>query len=515
MEDRVFDIIVVGGGGSGLSTAVAAAERGAQVLVLEKTGQVGGTTGIAVGSFTANQTSFQKRSGITDSPDHHEEDAGKFGPAEIQQQNNTELRRYFLGEDAQTLEWLRSMGIQFHGPSPEPPNRVPRMHNVVPNAKAYITTLQSRFMRLGGTILCHAHAESLIRENNQVTGVEVRRFENLQTEPYTATKGVVLAAGDYTNSPELIGKYKGPEFTCIEGINTNSTGDGHHLAAQAGAKLLNMEITYGPEIRFIPPPRAPLTSHLPKKGWLAKTMGSLLPMVPQTLLNLAIKRLLVTWQHPEDSLFTDGAILINQQGQRFCNETASPDREIAIAKQDRKHAYILLDERLIRKYSEWPHFVSTAPEIAYAYVQDYLRLRPDVSIQAKSLTQLGPLRHFPAESVQETVKQFNEYAEGKADDAFGRSGDTQPLGGEKWVLLGPLKSYFTTTEGGAAIDQQLRVLDESGQAIQGLYAVGQNGLGGQVLWGHGLHIAWAITSGRLVGQHLTEGLSNPNTREEV
>ena len=29
------------------------------------------------------------------------------------------------------------------------------------------------------------------------------------------------------------------------------------------------------------------------------------------------------------------------------------------------------------------------------------------------------------------------------------------------------------------------------------------GLGGQVLWGHGLHIAWALTSGRLVGQQLT------------
>jgi len=36
------------------------------------------------------------------------------------------------------------MGLTFHGPSPEPPNRVPRMHNVVPNAKAYIATLQSR-----------------------------------------------------------------------------------------------------------------------------------------------------------------------------------------------------------------------------------------------------------------------------------------------------------------------------------------------------------------------------------
>jgi fumarate reductase flavoprotein subunit len=76
------------------------------------------------------------------------------------------------------------------------------------------------------------------------------------------------------------------------------------------------------------------------------------------------------------------------------------------------------------------------------------------------------------------------------------------------VLLGPVKAYFTTTEGGAAIDEEFRVLDAEGRPIPHLYAVGQNGLGGQILWGHGLHIAWAITSGRLVGRQLGLGLHN-------
>ena len=81
----------------------------------------------------------------------------------------------------------------------------------------------------------------------------------------------------------------------------------------------------------------------------------------------------------------------------------------------------------------------------------------------------------------------------------------RPLEGNRWVLLGPVKAYFTTTERGAAIDTLLRVLDTNGLPINGLCAIGQNGLGGQVLWGHGLHIAWAMTSGRLVGKVLTEG----------
>jgi fumarate reductase flavoprotein subunit len=65
-----------------------------------------------------------------------------------------------------------------------------------------------------------------------------------------------------------------------------------------------------------------------------------------------------------------------------------------------------------------------------------------------------------------------------------------------------MKAYFTTTEGGAAVDDSLRVLDDAGRPIPGLYAVGQTGLGGMVLWGHGLHIAWALTSGRLAGEAL-------------
>jgi fumarate reductase flavoprotein subunit len=208
-----------------------------------------------------------------------------------------------------------------------------------------------------------------------------------------------------------------------------------------------------------------------------------------------IRRLLVTWQHPENALFDDGAILVNSEGQRFCNERKWPEREIAVAEQPGKTAYILLDERLIERYSRWPHFISTAPQIAYAYVVDYLRLRPDVAREALSLKELADHREFAPEALEATVAAYNHDA-----DAY-----RPPLAGDRWVLLGPVKAYFTTTEGGAAIDEQFRVLDAEDRPIPHLYAVGQNGLGGQVLWGHGLHIAWAITSGRLVGRQLGQG----------
>lgn len=490
MKDE-FDVIVVGGGGSGLAAAASAAECGADVLLLEKQSRLGGTTGIAVGSLTAAGTSLQRAAGIEDAIDAHAEDAALFAPAEIESRNNDALRRYFLGQASATLDWLMGMGLRFHGPNPEPPNRVPRMHNVVPGAQAYIAALQARLLRHGGVIRTNATVRELIREEDVVSGVAAT-IDGLETR-FRARRGVVLAAGDYANSPETIRRFKGDRFAEIEGINPHATGDGHRLAESAGAELVNMDITYGPELRFVAPRRKALLQRLPSRGPGAWLLGRLLPVTPRWMLDAFIRRLLVTWQHPENALFDDGAILVNCEGHRFCDEQNWPEREIAVAAQPGKVAWILLDQQLVERYSRWPHFISTAPQIAYAYVADYLRLRPDVAIEARTLTELADRRELPREALAATVESFND------DDA---RGDRPRLVGDRWVLLGPVKAWFTTTEGGAATDEQFQVLDSDGRPIPNLYAVGQNGLGGQVLWGHGLHIAWAITSGRLVGRQL-------------
>ncbi|MCA9231244.1 MAG: FAD-dependent oxidoreductase [Planctomycetales bacterium] len=491
MQDT-WDVIVVGGGGSGLAAAVSAASAGLSVLLLEKRPELGGTTGIAVGSFTASGTEYQRRADISDNPDDHEADAALFGPPEVQARNNAAMRRYFLGHAAETLDWLRDLGLNFHGPSPEPPNRAPRMHNVVPNAKAYIAVLQSHLLRLGGEIVCEATVKRLTTFDAAVTGVEVE-IAGEGTRELIARSGVVLAAGDYANNSQMINRYKGPQFGAVEGINPYATGDGHRLAEQAGAELVNMDITYGPELRFVPPPRQPFSQLLPSRGTAAKVLGKCLPLVPDWVLSKLIKRLLVTWQHPENSLFDDGAILVNQRGERFCDERRSPEREIAIASQPDKKAYLLLDARLVDRYSRWPHFISTAPEIAYAYVDDYRRLRPDVTTTGDKLSDLASQRDIPMGALERAVSEYHS-----SESVPKRTREEK----SPWVLLGPVKSYFTTTEGGAKINQQMQVLNSTGQPIPGLFAVGQNGLSGMVLWGHGLHIAWALTSGRLAGLEL-------------
>lgn len=492
-----YDAIIVGGGGSGLAAAYTVVELGGSVLVLEKQPFLGGTTGIAVGTFTGNRTSLQRSAGIDDNLADHAADAGKFAPPVIEERNNKVLREFFLAQTAETFEWLRSLGLTFYGPNPEPPNRVPRMHNVVPGAKAYIAALQAGVQRLGGQILCGHGVVALLRDGRRVVGVRAEHAG--RSVEFRARRGVILAAGDYANAADLLREHKGERFETIDGINPHATGDGHRLAAAAGGVLVNMDITYGPELRFVPPPGKPFQQLLPAGRVSGKIMGWLFQSLPGVLKAALIKRLLVTWQHPENRLFDDGAILINKVGQRFVNERLFPEREIAVARQPEKICYLLLDGRLVERYSAWPNFISTAPKIAYAYAKDYLRLRPDVSVQGADLEILAQRRGLDPAALRETIDDFNCHAAAQQADRFGRSGDV-PLARGPWLLLGPAKAYFTTTEGGAVINEQMQVLDAEGAPIPGLYAVGQNGLGGMVLWGHGLHIAWALTSGRLAGR---------------
>lgn len=495
-----FDVIVVGAGGSGLAAAVSAAEQGAQVLVLEKQTQPGGTTGIAVGSYTAAGTTWQAEAGIDDCVADHIEDVAKFAPPEIEDRNHQRLRQHLLHHAAETLAWLAGKGLQFVGPRPEPPNRVPRMHNVAPGAKAYIAALQIALESLGGQLLCDARVDELIRdESGRVGGVEVLRRG--RAEQFTARRAVILAAGDYSNNPTLIAEHKGGGFRDVEGINPAATGDGHRLALAIGAQLVNMDVTYGPEFRFISGTDDPFRQYLPagEDVWSWVT-GAIARRLPQWAMNYVIRQILVTWLHPEPALFRDGAILVNQRGERFVNEKATPDREIAAAEQPGKEAFLLLDGRLVKRYSAWPNFISTAPDTAYAYVSDYQRLRSDITVTGLSLTELVARMPTEMPALEATVAEYNRYVRGETGDRFRRTADRHPLEGGPWVLLGPLKAYFTTTEGGVAVNERMQALDEENRPIPGLFAVGQNGSGGQILWGHGLHLAWAFTSGRLAGK---------------
>ena len=71
--DLETEVLVVGGGGTGVSAAAAAAEAGAKVLVLEKSGIIGGTSNLSGGIMQAAGTKYQKEftKYQDDTPENH------------------------------------------------------------------------------------------------------------------------------------------------------------------------------------------------------------------------------------------------------------------------------------------------------------------------------------------------------------------------------------------------------------------------------------------------------------
>ena len=156
-KDRC-DVLVIGAGGAGLAAAIEARTLGANVVLIEKNDAPGGTTAWSIGSFTATQTPHQISAGIQDSTDAHFDDMPSSAGKDADR-DNPGLRRLFVENAGDTLRWLMSMGVDFFGPMPEPPHTKPRMHNVLPNSRAYIKWLGKHAMRIGVDIRCGVRAE--------------------------------------------------------------------------------------------------------------------------------------------------------------------------------------------------------------------------------------------------------------------------------------------------------------------------------------------------------------------
>lgn len=478
------DIIVVGGGGSGLTAAIFARKAGATVILLEKFHEVRGSTGLSIGSITATGTRLQKQAGIVDSPQEHFEDMPKFSP-ELAKDDNEALRRVLVDHVGESIAWLESLGVTFYGPMPEPPHRKPRMHNILPNSRAYIYFLEKEARRVGVDIRTSSEVKDFVLDGERVVGVQL----HANGQVLRAKKAVILASGDYSSSPEWKGRFN-PPVRDIDGVNTTNTGDGHRMGVALGAEVKYGQVVYGPNLRFMPPPKPNLLQKLPPWPWFTRLMRWSLNSMPSWLLRPFILSFVTTYLSPEPTMFQQGAIMVNRRGERFADELGTPNH--AFGSQPQKQAFIVFDDEVATKFSAWPHFISTAPGVAYAYLPDYKRTRPDLYSSGATIAELAAKIGVPAAALNASVAEHNKQA--------AANGQPTPRKGP-FHALGPVKSWIILTDGGLTVNTNHQVIRADGSVVDGLYAVGSAGQGGLLLEGHGHHLAWAFTSGRLAAHH--------------
>jgi len=480
------DVVVIGGGGSGLAAAIEAASLGRKVILLEKNARLGGTTALSVGSITATNTPHQLRKGVLDSPDEHLEDLRRFNES-LGLAGNEALSRLLVDHVSETLRWLMSMGVEFYGPMKELPHRKPRMHNILPNSRAYIVNLERHARRMGVDIRPSTRARHFIMENGRVAGVECEVSGN--PVGFRARGGIVLCSGDYSASAEKRAKYLSAQMANVQPVNPTNTGDGHDMVLAIGGRIVNSHLHLS-GIRFQAPPPSWIWS-LPPSRLLTKFMNFALERFGGTLLRPLVMSFLTTVLVPSPRMFQHGAILINRHGERFCDELTDPGPRVA--EQPGQHAYILIDGKLADKFSGWPYYVSTAPGFAYASIDDYRRNRKDIFRQGRTIGELAARLGASGERMEAMLKEYNSAA---GNGERGRIAlDRAP-----YIALGPVRYFINFTDGGVEVNEKLQVLGSGDEPIPGLYAAGFVGMGGVLLEGHGHHLGWAFTSGRFAAR---------------
>lgn len=418
------DILIIGGGLAGACAALQAAQAGKQVLVLEKMPETGGSSAMSGGCLAFAGTDLQRAEGIDDSDELLFKDLREVGQFE----NDEALVRVYVDNQLDTYSWLRAAGVQF-GKHIETSSgqSVPRVHNVDP-ADMVRTVFACALATGKVTLMTEAAAQRLIRnpETGRVEGANVLH----KNQPLTvqARDAVLLTSGGFCKNAELVHRYVPQYDNAVFIGGEGNVGDGLRMAWQLGADHRDMIYIKG-------------------------TFG----------------------KHPTDETnhhsclaVYKGAIAVNQDGKRFVNESIS---------------YKLLGDACIAQpygatYQILDHAILKSGDNLTRILDFERRLEEGLMIQADTLDELAALIEIPADTLKETVENYNRHVDEGNDPEFGRSHLVHEYGELVRIEHGPFYAYPSTaavfgTYCGLCIDPSMRVLDVFGDPIQGLYAAGE------------------------------------------
>jgi fumarate reductase flavoprotein subunit len=438
------EAIVIGAGGCGLTAALAMAERGIQVLLLEKEGWPGGNTALTAGIAAAG-SQFQRDEGITDT-------AAELAREILQRNNNQSdisLTETLAQNSASMVEWLaKTAEIKFHIEFPPYGHSVPRGHRCGGGWALVHYLMNAIARRQNIQRLFSTPAVSLkLDTKGAVRGVITKK------RTFTAHK-VVLATGGFGANRTLVARHIPGAMQLPYHGQRGSTGDGLRMGMEAGAVMANMDstLTYP---SYFAPLRIP---------------------VPQVLVYL-------------------GAILVDQDGNRFADETKFPGVPSAkMIESQRTTAYEIFDERIFRAAG------NALSRLAEAKVLEI----------GKSPKELARKLGINETALQQTVSSYNVSAN-HGKDEFGRTTLTPltlPLYGvQTWLGL-----YCTF--GGLKINTNAQVIRQDGSIVPNLYAGGDvsEGVSGPGAVGYlpGNGLLAALGLGKIAGEHAASAIIAEN-----
>ena len=455
------DVVVVGAGGAGMTAAITAAAEGKTVVILESQSMVGGNSVRATGGMNAGKTVYQDENEFGESAGvektlktaaekyadnetitalaktvseqwaaYQANPTGYFDSVELMELdtmiggkgiNDPELVETLCANSADAIDWLDEHGITLHNVSSFGGASVKRIHRPV-NAEGktvsvgsyMIPLLQENCEKAGVKMMLDTTATEILTDaNGAAVGVKATGASG-ETVTVNA-KAVVLATGGFGANLDMVVKYK-PE---LKGFMTTNApgiqGQGIEMAEAIGAATVDMD-----QIQIHPTVEA----------------------------NTAA---LIT-----EGLRGDGAILINEEGQRFIDEVGTRDvvsaAEIA---QTGSYSWLVVDQAMAD---------------ASSVIQGYIK--KGYTVTGATYEELGKAMGVDAAAFAETMEKWNGCVEAKNDPDFGRTSFANPLNTAPYYAV-KVTAGVHHTMGGLKINANTEVLNEKGEVIPGLFAAGE------------------------------------------
>ena len=560
-ENITVDVLVIGTGASGMATAIAAASKGLEVLVVEKEPVYGGTTARSGGWLWIPGTRLATEQGIKEPsgaaktylrhettthfdekrvdaflengpkaidfftqntcvqfdmpavfPDYHAEAPGG------QQGGRSMVTRPFDGRElgprvkqlAPPLPELTVFGMML-GSGPEIKHFMRAFKSptsfwyvtkrltrhfldvittgrgmTLTNGNALAGRLAKAAMDLHIPVWLSSPVKKLLVEHDGVAGALVQH--DGKTIRVTATRGVVLACGGFPHDVERRKQLFPHAPTGREHFSPSpaaNTGDGLRLAEAVGGHV---------------------DGSIPHAAAWVPTSVTTRPDGTKGAMPHFIDRA------------KPGVIAVTPNGKRFTNEGNSyhdfvQDMVKACKGQPEVFAWLLCDHKALRSYGLG--CVAPAPLPIGRYLRSgYLK-------RGATLAELASQLGIEPKTLEATVAQFNASAKTGQDPAFEKGSKAyNRYQGDALVTPNPCVAplaqgpYYAIrlvvgdigTFAGLVTDEQTRVLDDSGQPIKGLYAVGNDAasvMGGNYP-GAGITLGPALTFGYVAGMQLAK-----------
>jgi succinate dehydrogenase/fumarate reductase flavoprotein subunit len=541
---READAVVLGSGGAALTAAIAAYDFGAKdVVILEKSGMVGGTTAMSGGMLWIPNNLYQQEAGIEDSDDDVVAYLDALAPGALDPdtlgaflERGPEMIRYFvektpvrfhayadfpdyqpylpgakagggrsLDNEAFSFEQLGKWAARVNPTKMAYPVRGSLMEAI--NGTLDEATLAEReagdYRGLGQALIgalfkavldreipveFEKRARKLVKAGGRVIGV-IAEDADARDYRVRARRGVVIATGGFEWNETLVKAFLRGPLTGPVSVPENE-GDGLLMAIEAGAQLGNMQNAFWQQsvLEFKPQHRAAKPNYL---------LGS-------------------------DERARPGAILVNRAGKRFVNEAANYNAmgKALHAFDAGTHSYanlpywLIIDQRYKEKY---PTFTSPPGGPIPPYMT-----------RADTLEELAKQAGIDPQGLAATVARFNHMVRNGHDDDFNRGDNSydnfymwgDPAYDPPYRTLGVIDQgpYYAVkmesgalgTCGGPKTNGDAQVLDWAGNPIPGLYAAG-NAMAavlGEAYGGAGGTLGPGMTFGYIAGKYLGTHIPN-------